>query len=141
ARGFDHVMFRSSKSAEAIGRLHEVANATSGREGGWDALGALVENQTYHEGGCDLDPVIATSRMLIANRRDDMQFFIEDAAMLLARLTLSSRATERGRQRLLASIGVRVPPIRRPRFRALISVFAVVFFGVIVSSLSAGSGI
>ena len=141
ARGFDHVMFRSSKSAEAIGRLHEVANATSGREGGWDALGALVENQAYHEGGCDLDPVIATSRMLIANRRDDMQFFIEDAAMLLARLTLSSRATERGRQRLLTSVGLRVPATRRPRFRALLSVFGVVFVAVMVSSLFFGSGI
>lgn len=139
ARGFDHVMFRSSKSAEAIGRLHEVANDRSGREGGWDALGALVENQAYVEGGCELDPVIATSRMLIANRRDDMQFFIEDAAMLLARLTLSSRATEHGRLQLLTSIGVRVPRVRRPRFRALISVFAVVFFAVIVSSLLVNS--
>jgi len=139
ARGFDHVMFRSSKSAEAIGRLHEVANDRSGREGGWDALGALVENQAYQDNGCELDPVIATSRMLIANRRDDMQFFIEDAAMLLARLTLSSRATERGRLKLLTSIGVRVPRVRRPRFRALISVFAVVFFAVIVSSLFVSS--
>lgn len=130
ARGFDHVIFRSSRSAEAVSRLHELANANTGRSGSWESLGAMVENQTYSEGVNNLDPVIATSKMLISDRRDDMRGFVDGAATLLARLALASRRTEIGRVKLLRGIGVKVIPAKRPKFRALFAVFAVVFLAM-----------
>ena len=130
ARGFDHVIFRSSRSSEAVSRLHELANANTGRSGTWESLGAMVENQTYSDGVNNLDPVIATSKMLIANRRDDMRGFVEGAATLLARLALASRRTEIGRIKLLRGIGVKVIPAKRPKFQALFAVFAVVFLAM-----------
>jgi hypothetical protein len=130
ARSFDHVIFRSSRSSEAVSRLHELANANTGRSGSWESLGAMVENQTYSEGVNNLDPVIATSKMLIADRRGDMRGFVENAATLLARLALASRRTEIGRIKLLRGIGVKVIPAKRPKFQALFVVFAVVFLAM-----------
>ena len=140
ARSFDHAIFRMSRSAEAMGRLHTLANENTGQTGSWDALGAMVENQTYAEGGGGLDPVIATSKMLIANRRDDMRQFVDDASTLLARLTLALRRTERGRIRMLRSVGVKVTLVRRPRFSSLFGVFAVLVPGLVLSAYLFGSG-
>jgi hypothetical protein len=140
ARSFDRVMFRSSRSAEAMGRLHEFADQRSARSGSWESLGAMVENQTYCEGANGLDPVIATSKMLLANQRDDMRCFVNDAATLLARLALVSRASEASRIRLLSSVGLKLAPARRPRFRALFAVFAVVFFAMLAAVAYAGAG-
>jgi hypothetical protein len=131
ARGFDHVIFRSSRSSETMSRLHELANANTGRSGSWESLGAMVENQTYSESVNNLDPVIATSKMLIADRRADMRGFVECAATLLARLALASRRTEIGRVKLLRGIGVKVIPAKRPKFQALFAVFGVVFLAMV----------
>jgi hypothetical protein len=141
ARGFDHVIFRSSRSSEAMSRLHELANANTGRSGSWESLGAMVENQTYSEGVNNLDPVIATSKMLISDRRDDMRGFVDGAATLLARLALACRRTEIGRVKLLRGIGVKVIPAKRPKFQALFAVFLVVFlamFGTIATLAALG---
>ncbi|HEU5135738.1 MAG TPA: hypothetical protein VFU13_11385 [Steroidobacteraceae bacterium] len=129
SRRFDHLMFRSSRSSEAIGRLHDFANSVSGKSGNWESLGALAETEAFASESTTvaLDPATTTSRMLINSLREDMRYFCNDAALLLSRLTLRSRRTESGRVRLLRGIGVYVAPVARPNFRPLAAVFLAVF--------------
>jgi hypothetical protein len=142
ARRFDHLVFKSSRGVEAIRGLHELVDSTSGKSDNWESLGSLVENQVYADRPSVLEPAISTSRLLITSLRDDMRFFIDDAAMLLARIALYHAYTERGRAALLRQIGVAVAPIERPRYRSLLSVFAVVFFAMMVSmGLLSSSGV
>jgi hypothetical protein len=135
-RRFDHLMFRSSRSSEAIGQLHELADSVSGASGNWEALGALVENQAY--GGSTssaLNPASSTSRMLVGNLRDDMRYFCNDAALLLARLTLYKRRTEGSRVRFLHQFGLQITPVARPHFRSLGAVFTVVFIAMWIAGV------
>lgn len=137
SRRFDHLMFRSSRSSEAIGRLHDFANSVSGRSGNWESLGALAETEAFASESTTiaLDPATSTSRMLINSLREDMRYFCNDAALLLARLTLRSRRTEGGRVRVLRRLGIHVAPVARPSFRPLAAVFFAVFAAMSVASV------
>ena len=129
-RSFDRVSFRSSRTFEAIGRLHKLANTSTGSSG-WETLGTMVETQIYCDSANELDPVTATNKMLIVNRRDELRYFIEDAATFLARLALASRRTYRGRIALMCDIGIQVKAEKQPRLGILVAVFG----GLLVSIL------
>jgi hypothetical protein len=136
SRRFDYLIFKSSRGIDAIGGLNDLVNRAAGTSDNWDSLGSLVESEVYAGRSNILEPATSTSRLLLNNLRDDLRFFIDDTAMLLARLTLHHRWTERGRVELLKQIGVPVPPVAQPRYRVLFVVFAVVlvmmFLGTVV---------
>jgi putative flippase GtrA len=139
SRRFDYLLFKSSRGLDAVGGLNELVDRTSGKSDNWDSLGSLVESEVYAGRSNVLDPAISTSRLLLNTLRDDMRFFIDDTAMLLARLTLYYGWTERSRVGLLKQIGVPVPPIAQPRYRLLFVVFAVVFVTMLLGTTLFGT--
>jgi putative Mn2+ efflux pump MntP len=106
--------------------LSGLIDRTSGIPDTWDSLGSLVQTEVYTGSTAVLDPAISTSRVLLSSLRGEAGAFVSDIALFLARLTLSSRATERGRVALLKSIGIDAQKQVRPRYRVLLTSFGVV---------------
>lgn len=136
ARRYDALMFKSTRTVDAIGELNDLVDRTSGKLDNWESLGELVETEVYAGKAGVLDPAISTSRMLANNLREDMRLFIDDALLFIARLVLYYRWTEKGRIALLRQLGVIVPSSRTPKYRSLIAVFVLVlasmFFGTMI---------
>lgn len=136
ARRYDNLMFKSTRTVDAIGELNDLVDRTSGNLDNWESLGDLVETEVYAGKAGVLDPAISTSRMLANNLREDIRLFIDDALLLIARLVLYHRATEKGRIALLRQLGIVVPPAHVPRYRSLSAVFVLVlasmFFGTMI---------
>lgn len=132
-RRYDYLMFKSARGVEMIGDLNEMIDNSTEESGQWESLGSLVETEVYGGRASVLHPAISTTRMIIQHLRDDMEYFIKDAAMLLARLVLHHRWTEQGRVGLLRQFGIGVEPAVRPRFRSLALVFAVVLAAMLLA--------
>jgi len=136
ARRYDILMFKSTRTVDAIGQLNDLVDRTSGNLDNWESLGELVETEVYAGKAGVLDPAISTSRMLANNLREDIRLFIDDALFFIARLVLYHRLTEKGRIALLRRVGVIVPPAHVPRYGSLLAVFILVmasmFFGTMI---------
>ncbi len=133
---YDILMFKSTRTVDAIGGLNDLVDRTSGKIDNWESLGALVETEVYAGKSGVLDPAISTSRMLANNLREDMRLFIDDAVLLIARMVLQYRWTERGRIALMRQLGIIAQPRELPRYGSLVAVFAMVlaamFFGTML---------
>jgi hypothetical protein len=136
ARRYDNLMFKSTRTVDAIGDLNDLVDRTSGKLDNWESLGELVETEVYAGKAGVLDPAISTSRMLANNLREDIRLFIDDGSLFLARLVLYHRVTEKGRVALLRQFGIIVPPAHVPRYSSLFLVFVLVlasmFFGTMI---------
>jgi hypothetical protein len=136
ARRYDILMFKSTRTVDAIGELNDLVDRTSGNLDNWESLGDLVETEVYAGKTGVLDPAISTSRLLANNLREDIRLFIDDASLFIARLVLYHRWTEKGRVGLLRQLGIIVPPAQLPRYGSLVAVFVLVlasmFFGTMI---------
>ena len=139
ARRYDILMFKSTRTVDAIGELNDLVDRTSGNLDNWESLGELVETEVYAGKAGVLDPAISTSRMLANNLREDMRLFIDDALLFIARLVLYHRLTEKGRIALLRRLGVIVPPARVPRFGSLLAVFVLVLASMFFTTMIFGA--
>jgi hypothetical protein len=139
ARRYDILMFKSTRTVDAIGELNDLVDRTSGNLDNWESLGELVETEVYAGKAGVLDPAISTSRMLANNLREDIRLFIDDASLFIARLVLYHRLTEKGRIALLRRLGVIVPPARVPRFGSLLAVFVLVLASMFFTTMIFGA--
>jgi hypothetical protein len=125
-RRFDNLLFKTSRGFTALGELSGLVDRASGIPDTWNSLGSLVQTEMYTGSSAVLDPAIGTSRVLLSGLREDVRAFLNDTALLLARLTLYERFTERGRVALLQNIGIRAERQPRPRYQVLLAAFGVV---------------
>jgi hypothetical protein len=139
ARRYDILMFKSTRTVDAIGQLNDLVDRTSGNLDNWESLGELVETEVYAGKAGVLDPAISTSRMLANNLREDIRLFIDDALLFIARLVLYHRWTERRRIALLRRLGVIVPPAQVPRFGSLLAVFVLVLASMFFTTMIFGA--
>jgi hypothetical protein len=134
-RRFDLLSFKTTRALDAIAGLNVMLDTASGKTDNWGSLSTLVENEVYAAKPTVLDPAVSTSRTLINNLRDDMRSYVDDSALLLARLTLYHCWTEHRRVALLQGIGVEVRAVAQPGFRALFPVFSAVLAVMLLSAL------
>jgi hypothetical protein len=139
AARYDALMFKSTRTVDAIGGLNDLVDRTSGNHDNWESLGELVETEVYAGKAGVLDPAISTSRVLLGNLRDDTRSFIDDALLLIARLTMYHRWSERGRVALLAEFGLNIPPAKLPRYGSLSAVFALVLASMFFGTMTFGA--
>jgi len=125
-RRFDNLLFRTSRGFTALGELNGLVDRASGVPDSWNSLGSLVQTEIYTGSSAVLDPAIGTSRALLSILREDARAFLNDTALLLARLTFHQRVVERGRVALLHSIGIKIERQERPGYHILATAFVVV---------------
>lgn len=152
---YDYISFKAGRVFDQIDRLGTLAErtttstavsaASAGDDDEWGSLQTMVEARVFEKKETNLAPVMGATRMLLADLRHDMDFFMKDACGLVARGVLHCETTRRGRISRLRKLGFQ--DVEEPSETNLDSmayvflvVMAVLFIGFSVLGTGADAG-